>query len=76
MAGKCCGGETETSAPVEPSSKAARRRRMEVHQFRFLGADMAAEESDRKRKKLEIFFRGRRSVRAGSKIGWLVVRRR
>lgn len=65
MAGKCCGGETETSAPVEPSSKAARRRRMEVHQFRFLGADMAAEESDRKRKKLEIFFPGKEECTGG-----------
>ncbi|KAE9451421.1 hypothetical protein C3L33_16666, partial [Rhododendron williamsianum] len=55
MAGVCCGGETETSAPVEPSSKAARRRRMEIHQFKFLGADMAPE-GDRKRQRLEIVF--------------------
>lgn len=53
MAGVCCGGETETSAPVEPSCKAARRRRMEIHQFRFLGADMAPE-GNRKRQRLEI----------------------
>ncbi|XP_075513425.1 protein phosphatase 2C 37-like [Primulina tabacum] len=40
MAGMCCGvniGETETAAPVEPSSKSARRRRLlEIHQFKFL----------------------------------------
>lgn len=52
-------------APVEPSSKAARRRRMEIHQFRFLGADMAAVESDRKRKKLEIFFPGKEECTGG-----------
>lgn len=44
MAGMCCGvnmGETETSAPVEPSSKSARRRRMEIHQFNFVPTDSA-----------------------------------
>ncbi|NP_001312664.1 protein phosphatase 2C 37-like [Nicotiana tabacum] len=37
MAGMCCGvnlAETEATTPVEPSSEAARRRRMEIHQFR------------------------------------------
>ncbi|KAI3470778.1 hypothetical protein Pfo_027441 [Paulownia fortunei] len=44
MAGMCCGvniGETETTAPVEPSSKSARRRRMEIHQFNFVPTDSA-----------------------------------
>lgn len=63
MAGVCCRGETETSAPVEPSSKAAMRRRMEIHQFKFLGAaDIApppTEGGDRKRQRLEIVFTGK-----------------
>lgn len=44
MAGMCCGvnmGETETAAPVEPSSKSARKRRMEIHQFNFVPNDSA-----------------------------------
>ncbi|XP_051116426.1 protein phosphatase 2C 37-like [Andrographis paniculata] len=44
MAGMCCGvniGETEATAPVEPSSKSARRRRMEIHQFNFVPTDSA-----------------------------------
>lgn len=44
MAGMCCGvniSETETTAPVEPSSKSARRRRMEIHQFNFIPTDSA-----------------------------------
>ncbi|GFP86364.1 protein phosphatase 2c 37 [Phtheirospermum japonicum] len=44
MAGMCCGvnmGETETSSPVVPSSRSARRRRMEIHQFNFLPTDSA-----------------------------------
>lgn len=55
MAAKC-GGETETSAPVEPSSEGARRRRMEIHQFRFVAADVtvAPLENGRKRKRVEI----------------------
>lgn len=35
----CCGvnmGETEKAVPVEPSSKSARKRRMEIHQFNFV----------------------------------------
>ncbi|XP_031116432.1 protein phosphatase 2C 37-like [Ipomoea triloba] len=35
------GCETKTSTPVEPSSEAARRRRMEIHRFRFLASDAA-----------------------------------
>lgn len=52
----CYGGETETSAPVEPSSRSARKRRMEIHQFNFVPADMAVLSPDncRKRQKLEI----------------------
>lgn len=45
MAGMCCGvnigGETETATSVEPSSESARRRRMEIHQFRFVASDAA-----------------------------------
>lgn len=57
MASMCCGvniGETETSAPVEPSSKSARRRRMEIHQFNFVPTDSAVApplESGGKRKR-------------------------
>nr|BAI39596.1 protein phosphatase 2C AHG3 homolog [Solanum lycopersicum] len=51
-------GETRTIAPTEPSTEAARRRRMEIHQFRFVASDMAVAppssmENGRKRKKLE-----------------------
>ncbi|MCD9645209.1 hypothetical protein HAX54_033946 [Datura stramonium] len=49
-------GETETVAPIEPSTEAARRRRMEIHQFRFVASDMAVaptRENGRKRQKLE-----------------------
>ncbi|XP_019157286.1 PREDICTED: protein phosphatase 2C 37-like [Ipomoea nil] len=35
------GCETKTSTPVEPSSEAARRRRMEIHRFRLLASDTA-----------------------------------
>ncbi|KAK6145393.1 hypothetical protein DH2020_022213 [Rehmannia glutinosa] len=60
MAGMCCGvnmGETETSSPVEPSSKSARRRRMEIHQFKFLPTDSAVApplEGSGKRKRQKI----------------------
>ncbi|XP_016458890.1 protein phosphatase 2C 37 [Nicotiana tabacum] len=50
-----CFGETKTVNPTEPSSEGARRRRMEVHQFRFLAGGMAVApplESERKRQKL------------------------
>nr|GMC94215.1 protein phosphatase 2C 37-like [Ipomoea batatas]GMC95992.1 protein phosphatase 2C 37-like [Ipomoea batatas] len=56
MAAKC-GGETETSTPVEPSSEGARRRRMEIHQFRFVAADATVappSENGRKRKRVEV----------------------
>ncbi|XP_060212887.1 protein phosphatase 2C 37-like [Lycium barbarum] len=44
MAGMCCGvniAETEATTPVEPSSESARRRRMEIHQFRFVATDVS-----------------------------------
>lgn len=42
MTGMCCGGgETEANTPVDPSSKSARRRRMEIHQFHFVPTDSA-----------------------------------
>ncbi|CAN4107017.1 unnamed protein product [Withania somnifera] len=66
MAGMCCGvkiAETEAANPVEPSSEAARRRRMEIHQFRFVPnpTDVAAapttsltvQENGRKRHRIE-----------------------
>lgn len=52
-------GETKTVTPTEPSTEAARRRRMEIHQFRFVASDMAVapptsmENGGRKRQKLE-----------------------
>ncbi|KAL2524703.1 Protein-serine/threonine phosphatase [Abeliophyllum distichum] len=60
MAGMCYGfniGETGTTAPVEPSSKSARRRRMELHQFKFVPNDAAVtpllENGKKKRRKLQ-----------------------
>ncbi|MCD7445779.1 Protein phosphatase 2C 37 [Datura stramonium] len=60
MAGMCYGvniAETEATTPVEPSSEAARRRRMEIHQFRFVPTDVAVapslQENGRKRHKVE-----------------------
>lgn len=61
MAGMCCGvkigGETETATPVAPSSESARRRRMEIHQFRFVASDVAvaqALETGIKRPKVDV----------------------
>ncbi|KAL5733170.1 hypothetical protein ACOSP7_032512 [Xanthoceras sorbifolium] len=58
MAGICCGvvGESEPSVAVEPSSRASRRRRLELRPFKFV-ADVAVRpplENGRKRPKLEI----------------------
>ena len=61
MAGMCCGvvGETETPSTVEPSgARQARRRRMDIHQLKFLAAaasDVVAPlpGSGRKRRKVE-----------------------
>ncbi|KAG9145299.1 hypothetical protein Leryth_008241 [Lithospermum erythrorhizon] len=51
MAGMCCGvnmSDTESSTPTEPSSESARRRRrMEMHQFRFVAPPL---ENGNKRK--------------------------
>lgn len=51
-------GETKTVTPTEPSTEAARRRRMEIHQFRFVASNMAVAppssmENGRKRQRLE-----------------------
>ncbi|CAN4105391.1 unnamed protein product [Withania somnifera] len=49
-------GETKTVTPIEPSTESARRRRMEIYQFRFVASDMAVappRENGRKRQKLE-----------------------
>ncbi|XP_073141136.1 protein phosphatase 2C 37-like [Henckelia pumila] len=62
MASMCFGvnvGEAETAAPVEPSSKSARRRRLlEIHQFKYVATDMAVANplesgERRKRQKME-----------------------
>ncbi|KAM3344970.1 protein phosphatase 2C 37 [Capsicum galapagoense] len=60
MAGMCCGvniAETEAATPVETSLEAARRRRMEIHQFRFVPAptdtSVAVQEHGRKRQRAE-----------------------
>ncbi|XVF23953.1 hypothetical protein REPUB_Repub13aG0084200 [Reevesia pubescens] len=62
MAGICCGvvGESEPAAPVEPTSRASRRRRMELRTFKLV-ANAAVQpplENDRKRQKLalDLFF--------------------
>lgn len=53
MAGMCCGvvGETETSAPVEPSSRSTRRRRTGINRFNLIPADMATSPSKNNRKR-------------------------
>nr|GMC63700.1 protein phosphatase 2C 37-like [Ipomoea batatas] len=52
-----CGGETEATTPVEPSSEGARRRRMEIHKFRFVAADVAvAPPLDNERKRHNNIF--------------------
>ncbi|XP_059628097.1 protein phosphatase 2C 37-like [Cornus florida] len=59
MAGMCCGviSDTETSTPVvEASSRKARRRRMEIHQFKFVAdVPVPPPKNCRKRQKLEVF---------------------
>ncbi|GLT93051.1 hypothetical protein SLE2022_108570 [Rubroshorea leprosula] len=59
MAGICCGivGESEPTAAVKPSSRASRRRRMEIRPFKFV-ADVAVPpplENSCKRQKLDLF---------------------
>ncbi|XP_022746340.1 protein phosphatase 2C 37-like [Durio zibethinus] len=58
MAGICCGvvGESEVAAPVEPTSRASRRRRTELRPFKLV-ADAAVPpplETGRKRQKLDL----------------------
>ncbi|XVE99606.1 hypothetical protein REPUB_Repub03eG0214700 [Reevesia pubescens] len=58
MAGICCGvvGESEAAAPVEATSRASRRRRMEIRPFKLI-ADAAVQpplENGRKRLKLDL----------------------
>ncbi|XAR71994.1 Phosphoprotein phosphatase [Bertholletia excelsa] len=55
-------GETETSAPVEPGSRGARRRRMEIHQFKFIATEAAVPPPE-KRQKLEVFTQAALSLR-------------
>lgn len=70
MAGMCCGvvGEGETSATIEPSSRALKRRKMELLTYKFI-ADVAAVpataavEFSRKRRKLELCASGCSSSR-------------
>ncbi|KAK6234921.1 hypothetical protein SCA6_010258 [Theobroma cacao] len=58
MAEICCGmvSEGEASAPCEPSSRAARKRRMEIRRIKFV-TDVAPSEAEngRKRQKLQIY---------------------
>lgn len=57
----CCElnlAETETSTPVEPTSRSARKRRIEIHQFNFVPNDSAVappleSRGKRKRQKLD-----------------------
>lgn len=54
MAGMCCGikvGENEPGSPVEPSTRTARRRRMELRQIKII-SDIA-ESTRMKRRKVE-----------------------
>lgn len=61
MAGICCGlvGETETSAPIEPSSRTSRRRRLDLLPIKCIAADHMAVQSptdkSRKRQKLDLY---------------------
>lgn len=59
MAGICCGvvGESEPAAPVEPSSRTSRRRRLELRPFNLVSdvAVLPLLENDRKRQKVDFF---------------------
>lgn len=60
MAGMCCGvvAESETAAPVEPSSRASRRRRLELRPMKLV-ADVAIPlplDSRQKRQKLDLLL--------------------
>lgn len=55
MAGMCCGinvGENEPSSPVEPASRTARRRRMELRQIKLI-TEIAETTTRLKRRKVE-----------------------
>ncbi|XP_021845601.2 protein phosphatase 2C 37 [Spinacia oleracea] len=55
MAGMCCGinvGENEPTSPVEPATRTARRRRMELRQIKFI-AEIAETTTRLKRRKVE-----------------------
>lgn len=57
MAGICCGvvGESETQAAVEPSSRPARRRQLDMRHLKFVaGVPVPTPEKGRKRQKLEV----------------------
>ncbi|KAJ4970626.1 hypothetical protein NE237_003725 [Protea cynaroides] len=56
MAEICCGvvSGSDTTAPCEPSSRAARRRRMEIRRFKFIAGVSVPEEEGRKRLKREV----------------------
>ncbi|CAI9772983.1 unnamed protein product [Fraxinus pennsylvanica] len=61
MAGMCCGvkiGESETAAPLEPSSKSARRKRMGCQQYNIVPSDTVVapslENGKKKRLKVEV----------------------
>ncbi|GAA0140812.1 protein phosphatase [Lithospermum erythrorhizon] len=59
MPRNCCGKnmcETETTTPIEPSSGSSRKRRMEIHQFRFVASDsmlVSPLENGRKRHRVD-----------------------
>ncbi|KAM5556486.1 protein phosphatase 2C 37-like [Rosa sericea] len=60
MAGICCGlvGESETSAPIEPSSRTSRRRRLDLLSIKCIAADhmavQQAVDNGRKRQRLDL----------------------
>ncbi|KAL6131511.1 hypothetical protein ACLB2K_069886 [Fragaria x ananassa] len=60
MAGICCGlvGESETAAPIEPSSRTSRRRRLDILPIKCIAADQMAvqqtADNGRKRQKLDL----------------------
>ncbi|KAF8396817.1 hypothetical protein HHK36_018450 [Tetracentron sinense] len=58
MAEICCGirSGSDTSAECEPSSRSARRRRMEIRRYKFIsGVAVPQLENDGKRQKLEVY---------------------
>jgi hypothetical protein len=61
MADICCGvvSKSEAKTPCEQSSRAARRRRMEIRRFKFVsGVSSPETENGHKRQKLEVYSRG------------------